>query len=94
MSFLGLFPFTAPYLAWVLLAFSMVMGNPPTTDVVGICRWSFLLLVGVRLPEAGGDPGVPVEAAAGRSFGVHAAVVPSGELLCQMNLPELHAHQD
>ena len=37
MSFLGLFPFTAPYLAWVLLAFSMVMGNPPTTDVVGIC---------------------------------------------------------
>ena len=36
MSFLGLFPFTAPYLPWVLLAFSVLLGNPATTDLVGI----------------------------------------------------------
>lgn len=36
MSFLGLFPFTAPYLPWVLLAFSVMLGNPPTTDIIGI----------------------------------------------------------
>lgn len=36
MSFLGLFPFTAPYLPWVMLAFSVLLGNPATTDIVGI----------------------------------------------------------
>ena len=41
-----------------------------------LCR-AFLLLAGVRLPEARGDSGVPVEAAAGRSFRVYAAVVPA-----------------
>lgn len=37
MSFLGLFPFTAPYLPWVLLAFSVLLGNPATIDLIGIC---------------------------------------------------------
>lgn len=36
MNLLGLFPFQAPYLAWVLLVFSMVMGNPVETDLLGI----------------------------------------------------------
>jgi Derlin-2/3 len=36
MSFLGLFPFTAPYLPWVLLIFSVLLGNPVTIDLVGI----------------------------------------------------------
>lgn len=36
MNLLGLFPFHAPYLAWVLLIFSMVMGNPIETDLLGI----------------------------------------------------------
>mmetsp|Transcript_26645 Transcript_26645/g.86271 ORF Transcript_26645/g.86271 Transcript_26645/m.86271 type:complete len:276 (-) Transcript_26645:1296-2123(-) len=36
MSFLGLFPFNAPYLPWVMLAFSVLLGNPATTDVIGI----------------------------------------------------------
>ena len=40
-------------------------------------RRAFLLLVGVRLPEAGRDPGLPVEAAAGRSCNLHAAMVPA-----------------
>ena len=36
MNFLGLFPFTAPYLPWVLLLFSIVIGNPIETDLLGI----------------------------------------------------------
>ena len=36
MSFLGLFPFNAPYLPWVMLAFSVLLGNPATTDMIGI----------------------------------------------------------
>merc|ERR1712100_958821 len=36
MSFLGLFPFTAPYLAWVLLAFSVMLGNSAIIDITGI----------------------------------------------------------
>mmetsp|Transcript_7022 Transcript_7022/g.22809 ORF Transcript_7022/g.22809 Transcript_7022/m.22809 type:complete len:247 (-) Transcript_7022:197-937(-) len=36
MSFLQLFPFTAPYLPWVLLAFSLLLGNPAAADLVGI----------------------------------------------------------
>jgi Derlin-2/3 len=37
MSFLLLFNFTAPYLPWVMLSFSALLGNPITIDVVGIC---------------------------------------------------------
>jgi hypothetical protein len=36
MSFLGLFPFTAPYLPWVLFSFSLLLGNSATTDIIGI----------------------------------------------------------
>ena len=36
MSFLGLFPFNAPYLPWVMLGFSCLLGNSATLDVLGI----------------------------------------------------------
>ncbi len=36
MSFLGLFTFTAPYLPWVLLGFSFVLGNDAMVDSLGI----------------------------------------------------------
>jgi len=36
MSFLGVFSFTAPYLPWVMLTFSILLGNPLTMDVIGI----------------------------------------------------------
>lgn len=36
LTFLNLFPFTAPYLPWVLLTFSVVLGNPATVDLIGI----------------------------------------------------------
>lgn len=42
LSFLGLFNFTAPYLPWVLLAFSVVLRSSPVVDLlgmaVGACR--------------------------------------------------------
>ena len=36
MSLLGLYNFNAPYLPWVLLAFSLCLGNPIETDFLGI----------------------------------------------------------
>ena len=37
LSFLGLFVFSAPYLPWVLLGFSLVLNNtPPKEDLLGI----------------------------------------------------------
>jgi Derlin-2/3 len=36
MSLLGLFPFNAPYLPWVLLLFSLFLRNPIESDVLGI----------------------------------------------------------
>jgi len=36
MSFLGVFSFTAPYLPWVMLTFSFLVGNSVTVDLIGI----------------------------------------------------------
>ncbi len=36
MNFLGLLNFRAPYLPWVLLLFSFVLGSSPSMDVLGI----------------------------------------------------------
>ena len=36
MSFLGLFNFTAPYLPWVLLIFSVALGSSPLVDLLGM----------------------------------------------------------
>ena len=36
MSFLGLFQFHAPFLPWVLLGFSVLLGNSPSVDLMGI----------------------------------------------------------
>eukprot|EP00897_Mesotaenium_endlicherianum_P010138 jgi/Mesen1/9152/ME000587S08645 len=36
MSFLGLFSFTAPYLPWVLLGFSVMLGSSPVVDLLGM----------------------------------------------------------
>ncbi len=36
LSFLGIFNFTAPYLPWVLLAFSVVLRSSPVVDLLGM----------------------------------------------------------
>ena len=35
-SLLGILAFTAPYLPWVLLGFSMLLGHDVTSDMLGI----------------------------------------------------------
>ena len=37
MSFLGFLTFNAPYLPWVMLSFSVLIGNSITMDIIGIC---------------------------------------------------------
>ena len=36
LSFLGIFSFSAAYLPWVLLAFSVLLGSSPTVDLLGM----------------------------------------------------------
>ena len=36
MSFLGVLTFHAPYLPWVMLTFSVLIGNAITMDLIGI----------------------------------------------------------
>lgn len=36
LSFLGIFNFTAPYLPWVLLAFSVILRSSPVVDILGM----------------------------------------------------------
>ncbi|KAJ1622874.1 Der1-like family-domain-containing protein [Pavlovales sp. CCMP2436] len=57
MSFLGLFQFTAPYLPWVLLSFSVLIGNTYTVDTIGIAVghvYFFLEDIYPRMPAARG----------------------------------------
>jgi len=37
MSLLGFITFNAPYLPWVMLCFSLLLGNSVTMDLIGIC---------------------------------------------------------
>lgn len=36
MSFMGFFTFRAPFLPWVMLGFSVLLGNGVTMDIIGI----------------------------------------------------------
>lgn len=41
MSFLGIFTFNAPYIPWVMLTFSVLIGNSITNDLIGIAGKSY-----------------------------------------------------
>ena len=57
MSFLGLFSFTAPYLPWVLLIFSTMIGSQPTTDALGmIAGHAYYFLKDVYPEMTGREP--------------------------------------
>ena len=59
MSFLGFLTFNAPYLPWVMLAFSVVIGNSIVTDIIGICvghAYYFLEFVYPVMAEIRGWP--------------------------------------
>ena len=51
MSLLGLFPFNAPYLPWVLLLFSLFIGNPIETDLLGIVVGHLYYFLDVVYPQ-------------------------------------------
>ena len=51
MLFLGLFPFHAPYLPWVYLLFSAIIGNPLETDLLGIVVGHIYFFLDVIYPE-------------------------------------------
>ena len=44
MSFFGLLTFQAPYLPWVLFAFSLLLGNSVIVDVLGTYMFSYVTL--------------------------------------------------
>eukprot|EP00544_Gedaniella_sp_CCMP2646_P011748 CAMPEP_0202481878 /NCGR_PEP_ID=MMETSP1361-20130828/1349_1 /ASSEMBLY_ACC=CAM_ASM_000849 /TAXON_ID=210615 /ORGANISM="Staurosira complex sp., Strain CCMP2646" /LENGTH=235 /DNA_ID=CAMNT_0049109517 /DNA_START=20 /DNA_END=727 /DNA_ORIENTATION=+ len=59
MSFLGFFTFNAPYIPWVMLTFSVLLGNPVVTDLIGIAvghMYYFLEYVYPVLAETRGWP--------------------------------------
>lgn len=47
LSFLGIFTFSAPYLPWVLLAFSVVLRSSPVVDLMGM-----LAGIGIAMSDA------------------------------------------
>jgi Derlin-2/3 len=76
MNFFGLLTFQAPYLPWVLLAFSLLLGNAVIVDFMGIaCGHFYYFLEDVFPHQRGGfqvlktpqfmkwlfDPGAPVD---------------------------------
>lgn len=59
MSFLGFFTFNAPYIPWVMLTFSVLLGNSVATDLIGIAvghMYYFLEYVYPVLAETRGWP--------------------------------------
>lgn len=44
MNLLGMLPFTAPYLAWVLLTLSALLGSPLETDLVSFDFFLYVIV--------------------------------------------------
>lgn len=58
LSFLGIFNFTAPYLPWVLLAFSVTLRSNAAVDLLGIVAGAYPVLLKC-LPFCGGSTDLP-----------------------------------
>ncbi len=54
MNFFGLFTFPAPYLPWVLLAFSLLLGNSVAVDLLGIAVGHFYFFLEDVFPNQPG----------------------------------------
>lgn len=57
LTFLGIFTFSAPYLPWVLLAFSVMLGSSPLIDLLGMVAghaYYFLEDVYPHMPQSRG----------------------------------------
>ncbi|CAM9308785.1 unnamed protein product [Ectocarpus sp. 8 AP-2014] len=51
MNLLGMFPFTAPYLPWVLLLLSAILGSPLESDLLGIAVGHLFYFLEFVYPE-------------------------------------------
>jgi hypothetical protein len=94
LSFLGIFTFTAPYLPWVLLAFSVMLGSSPLVDLLGMVAGERATpLEGV--PWAAQHGAVPLYALflrlAGMSCGAPLAAAPTRQRLLHSCREEAHA---
>ncbi|KAJ9534695.1 Der1-like family-domain-containing protein [Haematococcus lacustris] len=54
LSFLGVFTFTAPYLPWVLLGFSLLLGSSPVVDLMGMAAGHFYYFLEDVYPRMSG----------------------------------------
>jgi len=55
LSFFGMITFRAPYLPWVLIGFSLLLGNPVMVDVIGVtCGHVYYFLEDVFPEQEGG----------------------------------------
>jgi len=55
LSFFGMITFRAPYLPWVLIGFSLMLGNPVVVDVIGVsCGHIYYFLEDVFPEQEGG----------------------------------------
>ena len=94
LSFLGIFTFTAPYLPWVLLAFSVMLGSSPLVDLLGMVAGERATpLEGV--PWAAQHGAVPLYALflrlAGMSCGAPLAAAPTRQRPLHSCREEAHA---
>ncbi|KAK9819602.1 hypothetical protein WJX72_000162 [[Myrmecia] bisecta] len=78
LSFLGIFNFTAPYLPWVLLAFSFVLRSSPVVDLMGMVAGHAYYFLEDVYPRMTGrrplkTPGIVKAIFPGEEIAVHAA---------------------
>jgi len=94
LSFLGLFNFTAPYLPWVLLAFSVVLRSSPVVDLLGMAVGHLYYFLEDVYPRISGRRWLKTPRVLGLLFGrqeadiippmeAHPPLVPAGEVLPQ-----------
>lgn len=61
MSFFGVLQFNAPYLPWMLLLFSLVLGNPVEMDLLGIIVGHTYYFLDFVYPQVAAIRGWPLQ---------------------------------
>jgi Derlin-2/3 len=86
MSFLGFFQFNAPYLPWVMLGFSILLGNGITMDLIGIVVGHSYYFLEYVYPVMAGIRGWPLKRILEPPAALH--------WLCGNFEQQIHLHQD
>jgi Derlin-2/3 len=101
MVFLGILQFNAPYLPWVMLTFSALLGHSITMDLIGICvghiyyylEWVFPVMAEIRgwKIRRVTDPPTLLQWLCGATDAFH---FPQAEAIRDVNDDDVHLHQD